>query len=176
MSIPKFESLKLGPGNINNPSGESQFWPVSGVPSPSLGKNGDVAINTSSPFGVYQKVGGTWEVVGSLLIPVNLSLVDGQASPVTAFTYSAAVFPMAMLTYTIKRGTDDTQKRFGSVIILSDAVSNTLAPPTEERVEFGADVGVTLTYSVVGGLVTVKYTSQTQGTLITLGYVLSGWA
>lgn len=175
MSIPKFESFKLGPGNINNPSGESQFYPVTSIPLNSFGKDGDIAVNTSTPGGVFQRMNGIWQVVSALLVPLTVNLNDGQIGSTNAFQYSAVVFPYAKIQYTLRRGSDETQKRQGTLVILSDSNSNTSTTLNDERIEFGGDVGVTLTISVSGGIVSINYTSTAQGIPLQLKYLVSGW-
>ena len=136
-------------------------------------KDGDIAlvVNGASST-MQQRQAGQW--VAAFDVPVEISLVDGQLTPVAAITFLGSSFYYAKLEYTIRRGALHGRKRAGEMIILNDGTAG--IDYNDEWVDTGVDVNVTLTPVMNAGNVEVQYTSAAEGILLSMKYILKGWS
>jgi len=150
------------------------------------GKDGDIWIKVPEdgfPTGgvdaqIYLKTSSFWVPLSSAN-PFTEYLNDNQIAEETAFSYPLSIFPMAEITYSIRRDTIPSispsygKYKEGRYVVLYNGVD---VDWTHEFSEVGNDVGVSLTFDVSGGNVRVRYTSQNQTQGIEMRYVIRGWA
>ena len=135
-------------------------------------KDGDVAFVVNGAFStVLQRVNGFWTDLSGQ--PATVALVDGQGSPADAFIFLATNKSFAKIEYTLRRGTDQSTKRFGVYNVANDNISTVQYDHAYNQI--GADVGITVTWVLTGGNVRMQYTSALQSLPIELRYTIKGW-
>lgn len=135
-------------------------------------KDGDICFSfNGSSSGIQQRAGGVWQ---SYRQPgLTISLADGQASPEVAITYIGNTSYLSKLEYTIKRGSGEGRKRYGSMNIMNDGTSELAYD--HEFFEIGDDVNVWVTPVISAGIVQLQYTSGFESNPIVMSYILKGW-
>ena len=150
------------------------------------GKDGDVWVQVPAagfPAGgvdaqIYIKTSSYWVALSSAN-PFTEYLNDNQVTETTAFSYPLSLFPMAEITYTIRRDTIPAlipsygKYKEGKYIVLYNGVG---VDWTHEFAEIGNDVGVLLTFDINSGNVRARYTSASQLQGIELRFVIRGWS
>jgi len=101
-------------------------------------------------------------------LSASTSLVDAQASPVTAFSYSATSYNFTIIEYSITR---NTSKQVGMLFVSNDASSAALSNGFANL----SDVGVELSASVSAGNVNIQYTTTATGFNAFLKYAIRQW-
>jgi len=98
----------------------------------------------------------------------ELSLVDGQGAPVTAFSFDASSYNFTIVEYSLRR---NTAKQVGRLYIVNDSSDVSITN------DFGnlADVGVNFSAIVDGGLVKIQYTTTSTGFNAFLKYAVRQW-
>jgi hypothetical protein len=153
-------------GNLGN---QPDISPTLWAPELLAVHDGDIHIvNNGTISDIQQRIGGAWaSIVGQ---PIKVTLTDNTSG--VAFTYSAGNLPYAEINYTIIRGTSNSNKRQGKIIILNDG--GTLQYSHEFN-EIGIDVDVALSLAVGGGSVSISHVTGLYGLNAELSYTVEGW-
>jgi hypothetical protein len=158
-------------GNLNNqPNISPNQWEVlySGT------KDGDIAVVVAgSGSNLYQRVLGVWSALGGT--PATIALNDNQVTPADAIVFVGLSSAWAKIEYTIRRGAGHARKRKGELNILNNTIVTDLTYG-HTFMDFGTDIGVSLTVVPSGTNVAVKYTSTNESVAIEMKWLLSqGW-
>lgn len=135
-------------------------------------QDGDICVVLNGASSdIQQRISSTWVSLQGQ--PTRVTLVDGQVLPAVALSYVAATYPMAVIEYTVKRGSGYGNQRHGKIVILNDGTS---APSwSHEFEENGIGVNVDFVYQISGTNVEVLYTSSLMGVAVELVYRIKGW-
>lgn len=134
-------------------------------------KDGDINFVVSGGNStITQRVDGVWYSFKEEYLPVTLN--DNQVAPAVIFSYPVGVYSNMKLEYVAKRGAGETQKRYGTVVILNDGTN---VDYSHDFMELGADAGIWLSYIVSGGNVQVRYTSDNLSTPLSFKYRIIGF-
>lgn len=100
-------------------------------------------------------------------IPMQIgpvTLLDSDTDAPTIITYDTAEFNTITLDYSMTRG---ASKRMGKIRILTDGTN---AVVQDDATTLGADLGVTFSYSIATGFVTLTYTTTATGEDAVMNY------
>jgi len=140
------------------------------------GPTGSVQFNSSGSFNGDSQL--TWDNSGKILglnglaihaLSSTVSLVNNQAAPVTAFSYSATTYNFSVIEFSLSR---NISKAVGILLIANDAASATL---TQAFADLNNDLGVLFTASVSAGNVNIQYTTTNTGFNAFLRYSIRQW-
>lgn len=96
-------------------------------------------------------------------------LLDNQAAPVTTFSFDASLYKFAIISYSVRRG---TQYRTGRLLVSTNGSSTTGF--SDDFVETGA-TGITFSVNISGSTLEVQYTSTSTGVNGELKYSINKW-
>lgn len=135
-------------------------------------KDGDFAfiVNGANSL-IMQRVAGAWTGLGDSAIQVTL--VDGQASPTPAFVFIGSTKSFAKMEYTLRRGVGQGRRRKGVMNILNDNIS--VVERDHYFNDIGTDVNAWITVDMSGANVRVLYTSGAESIPLDMKYTLKGW-
>lgn len=140
------------------------------------GPDGSVQFNNSGSFDGDAEL--TWDTSGKILglnglaihaLSSTVSLVDGQASPTTAFSYNATSFNFTVIEYSLTR---NTSKQVGMLFVANDGNSVTITNAFANL----SDAGVDFSAAVAAGNVDIKYTTTSTGFNAFLKYSMRQWS
>jgi hypothetical protein len=159
---------KINSNTGNTPSSSPSSWETMYIGV----KDGDVAyVFSGANSTTLQRINSLWQDLAGQ--PATVALVDGQVSPADAFVFLANGKSYAQVNYTIRRGSDQSRKRFGTYNVSNDNFSTVQYDHGYNQI--GADVEVTVSWALTGGNVRMQYTSVSEGLPIELRYTIKGW-
>lgn len=108
------------------------------------------------------------DILGPFVELDTVALNDNQSSPAEAFIY-AALFEANFVEYLITRGSGN--REVGTLMLATDGTSVNMTQVTSQL----GSVGVALSVSIAGGVISVNYTSTNTGTAPTISYTQRRW-
>jgi len=155
---------------------DGSSWNATGGSGSPGGPSGSIQFNNGGSFSGDAQL--EWDNSGKVLnlnglaihaLSSTVSLVNNQASPITAFSYSASTYNFSVIEYSLTR---NTSKQVGMLLIANDASSATL---TNAFADLNNVTGVTFSTSVSAGNVNIQYTTTNTGFNAFLKYSIRQW-
>lgn len=168
MALGKFLKLRLGTGDLV--SGLfTEFTTGSATPSNSNGSDGDVYFKIAGANSdMFLKRNGAW--ISLLGLSLTASIPDNSSGNVW-FAIPAAVARFMKVEYGAIRGAN---RQRGTLSVTNDGT--TAAVSRFGIVEIGSDVGLTLDAQVSGANLQLLADADSQGSGLTLDFVVRSWS
>ena len=139
------------------------------------GSQGSIQFNNAGSFGADASL--VWDSTNKLLnmnglaitsLSSSVSLVDGQATPVTCLSYSASTYNYSIIEYSIVR---NAAQQVGMLFIANNSTSVSMSNAYANLNE----LGINLSANVSGGNVNIQYTTTSTGFNATFKYAIRQW-